>query len=340
MGCVGSKQRRCEHCKAPRAPGRRSYSMQAEHNAKSESVHLVALTSSTLGSLKLDLSTSTLSEDAHMDVGFAANGDLMKHCKGKKSGVIKDQFLGGLVEEAKTWSSMIEAKIPKTPIKTPDGEPEMIDVQELMKGLENISPFRSPSHLRSFSSDAAFLGPVQDNARSIVASFEKERVVLYFTSLRGVRKTYEDCCDVRSILKGSGVRVDERDVSMHLGFKEELKELLGGQPALLPEIFAGKRYIGGAEEIRRLHEEGQLEEKLEGCERMAGDGAGKECEACGNVRFVPCEKCWGSCKVYREEEEEEEDDKKGVHEESDQHGFQRCPDCNENGLVRCPMCCY
>ncbi|KAK4790216.1 hypothetical protein SAY86_017520 [Trapa natans] len=333
MGCAGSKQRRCEHCKAPYTPGRRSYSMQVEKPpdqvAKSESFHLVALTSSTMGSLKLDLSTT--------------NGDLKKHCTGKKSEVIKDQFFQGSVEGAKTWSSMIEAKIPKTPIKTPDGEPETINAQELMKDLEDISPFRSPSHLQSFSSDAATIGPSQDNTGRIAASTE-ERVVLYFTSLRGVRKTYEDCCGVRNILKGAGVRVDERDVSMHLGFKEELKELLGGQPALLPRVFVGKRYIGGAEEIRMLHEEGRLEEELKGCERVIGDGASGECVACGNVRFVPCEKCSGSCKVYNGHDNEGEGGgrgggKKGVHGEGDENGFVRCPECNENGLVRCPLCC-
>lgn len=362
--------------------------MHVEHHqleqAKSESFHLVALTSSTLGSLKLDLSTS-LSDATHLDVDFVASkdGDDPKKCNGKSG---KEQFLEGIVE-AKTWSSMIEGKIPKTPIKTPDGEPEMIDARELMKGLEDISPFRSPNHLRCLSSDA-IPSPIHENFKiavsdldpEVISSFrksldmlspnrlsllngrksptptQKERVVLYFTSLRGVRKTYEDCCDVRVILKGAGVRVDERDVSMHSVFKEELKELLGEQrllvsgAALLPRVFVGMKYVGGAEEIRRLHEEGRLEKELEDCE-MVGDEAGRECEACGNVRFVPCETCSGSCKIYYNEEYDDDDDEGGgnrdwdddterVPEQNDQSGFQRCPDCNENGLVRCPLCCF
>jgi Glutaredoxin len=53
------------------------------------------------------------------------------------------------------------------------------------------------------------------------------KVVLYFTSLRGVRKTFEDCCLVRLILKGYGIQIDERDLSMHRGFLEELQKILG-----------------------------------------------------------------------------------------------------------------
>ena len=60
----------------------------------------------------------------------------------------------GLIE-AKTWSNMINQKIPKivprTPITTPPGEPETIDAWELMEGLEDTSPLRPPHHIRSFS---------------------------------------------------------------------------------------------------------------------------------------------------------------------------------------------
>lgn len=142
---------------------------------------------------------------------------------------------------------------------------------------------------------------------------------------------------MRVILKGLGIRVDERDVSMHSGFKEELKELLGdGFNGFLPKVFVGEKYIGGAEEIRWLHEEGQLEKVLEGCEMVddgrGGGGGSGVCEGCGDARFVPCETCSGSCKIYCEGDFDEECDES-------EFGFQRCPDCNENGIVRCPICC-
>ncbi|GJN22278.1 hypothetical protein PR202_gb09832 [Eleusine coracana subsp. coracana] len=143
------------------------------------------------------------------------------------------------------------------------------------------------------------------------------KVVIYLTSLRGIRKTYEDCWSTRSILQGYGVRVDERDLSMHTGFKDELHAVLGGGAAgvRLPQVFTDGRHLGGAEEVRRMHEAGELSRELEACEM-----APPACSGCGGVRFVPCEECSGSCKVYLEEV----------------GSFRRCPECNENGLCAVP----
>ncbi|KAG6499378.1 uncharacterized protein At3g28850-like [Zingiber officinale] len=164
------------------------------------------------------------------------------------------------------------------------------------------------------------------------------KVVLYFTSLRGIRQTYEDCRAMDTILKGYGVRIDERDVSMHAGFKEELVGTLG--PGYrLPRVFADCRYLGGSDEVRQLHEEGRLGKLLECCEMArqgkgdvggCGGGGDAGCEGCGDLRFLPCEICSGSCKVYVEEDQEEGGELGG--------GFRRCPECNENGLVRCLLC--
>ncbi|KAG2307636.1 hypothetical protein Bca52824_027384 [Brassica carinata] len=170
-----------------------------------------------------------------------------------------------------------------------------------------------------------------------------DKVIVYFTSLRGIRKTYEDSFNVRVILKSLGIRLDERDVSMHSGFKDELKERLrdefnNGVGITLPRVFLGNKYLGGVEEIRKLNENGTLEKVVDGCERVEDGltGCGIECEACGDVRFVPCETCSGSCKIYYDSEEEDEKEE-GT--EDTEYGFQRCPDCNENGLIRCPICC-
>ncbi|KAJ1258690.1 hypothetical protein BS78_10G094800 [Paspalum vaginatum] len=155
------------------------------------------------------------------------------------------------------------------------------------------------------------------------------RVVVYLTSLRGVRRTYEDCCSTAAVLRAYGARVDGRDLSMHAGFKDELRAALGGggRAAPLPQVFADGRHLGGAEEVRRLHEAGELAAALEACcAADAKDAAA--CAGCGGVRFVPCGACSGSCKVFVE------DDEGGA----GGGAFRRCPECNENGLVRCPVC--
>ncbi|GJN00249.1 hypothetical protein PR202_ga17666 [Eleusine coracana subsp. coracana] len=160
------------------------------------------------------------------------------------------------------------------------------------------------------------------------------RVVVYLTSLRGIRQTYEDCRSVTAVLRSYGVRVDERDLSLHAGFKDELRAALAGAQtaaAKLPQVFADGRHLGGAEDVRRLHEYGELARALQACEAAAaagGKGGGahlvEACGGCGGVRFVPCDACSGSCKVFVV------DDEGGA--------FRRCPECNENGLMRCPVC--
>jgi glutaredoxin len=413
--------------------------MHVHHPPQSadDSYHVVALTSTTLGTLKQLNSPKKNSSSfhgvhhhhhVHDEFKFSngkveenesfrfhsesllqkLNKEKEKEKSEKKEALVESdvekvkEFSMGLVE-AKTWSNMIEEKltkvVPMTPTRTPPGEPETINTWELMEGLEDISPYRSPNHIKSFSfhvngdvvgvnvdppkpfwlemtEEESKLNPaISDFDPEVISSFkkslqnlsqdspfhlretsideenmkddvfvdvkvgEKNKVVLYFTSLRGVRKTYEDCCHVRMILRGLGVKIDERDVSMHLGFKEELRDLLGDLygGGGLPRVFVGRNYIGGIEEIEKLHEDGKLEKLLDCCEKIE-DSCG-ECENCGDIRFVPCETCFGSCKIYYEggDDEEKYDDHGG---EEGEFGFHRCPDCNENGLIRCTVCCY
>lgn len=147
----------------------------------------------------------------------------------------------------------------------------------------------------------------------------EEKVVFYFTSLRGVRKTYEDCCELRLILQGLGVHVDERDVWMHSKFREELTEVLGSKRVQVPRLFIKGRYIGGAEDVRQLHEDGVLISLMEDLPCLGLFR--KVCEGCADVRFIPCLTCSGSCKVL-----------------DDMDQTVRCDKCNENGLIMCPLC--
>ncbi|KAL2501828.1 Glutaredoxin family protein [Forsythia ovata] len=164
------------------------------------------------------------------------------------------------------------------------------------------------SSLESSSNDLCYLSGAED------------RIVLYYTSLRGIRKTYEDCCAVRVIFRGFRVCLDERDLSMDLSYRNELKDALKGKAIVLPQVFIRGKYIGGAEEIKQLNETGALAELVEGFPLM---DLGFVCESCGDARFVPCPHCNGSRKIYEDE----------------QGKLRRCCNCNENGLIRCTACC-
>uniref|UniRef100_A0A2C9VHG2 Glutaredoxin domain-containing protein n=1 Tax=Manihot esculenta TaxID=3983 RepID=A0A2C9VHG2_MANES len=86
----------------------------------------------------------------------------------------------------------------------------------------------------------------------------------------------------------------------------------------LPVFIRGNR-VGGAEVIKQMFEIVELAKVLDGFPRRQ---PGFVCEACGNVRFMPCGNCSGSRKVFDEDE--------GVP--------KSCLECNENGLIRCPDC--
>lgn len=144
--------------------------------------------------------------------------------------------------------------------------------------------------------------------------------MVYLTSLRGIRRTFEDCYAVQMIFRGFRLWIDERDISMDSAYRKELESVLDEKNASLPQVFIRGKYIGGAEVIKQMFETGELAKILKGFRVRE---AGFVCESCGDVRFVPCGNCSGSRKVFDE----------------DQGLLNRCLECNENGLIRCPDCC-
>ncbi|XVE68572.1 hypothetical protein DITRI_Ditri09bG0078900 [Diplodiscus trichospermus] len=143
-------------------------------------------------------------------------------------------------------------------------------------------------------------------------------VIFYTTTLKGIRKTFEDCNSVRFILESFRVIFYERDISMHTEYKEELWRILDGK-VMPPRLFIKGRYIGGAEEVLALHEQGKLKTLFHG---IPVDRSNTPCEGCGGVRFVLCFKCNGSHRIIADD------------------GLScKCDQCNENGLIICPICC-
>ncbi|KAL2900942.1 hypothetical protein RDABS01_026024 [Bienertia sinuspersici] len=157
-----------------------------------------------------------------------------------------------------------------------------------------------------------------------------DKVILYTTSLRGIRKTYEDCNAIKFLLDSFRVVYLERDVSMHLKYREELWEVLENQ-VVPPRLFIKGRYIGGADEVLMLHEIGMLKKLLQGIP-VCGLNTDLKCYQCGGVRFLLCSDCNGSCKLYKGDQ--------GHNLNNGGCLFVRCTKCNENGLIKCPSCSY
>ncbi|EOA20810.1 hypothetical protein CARUB_v10001146mg [Capsella rubella] len=144
-------------------------------------------------------------------------------------------------------------------------------------------------------------------------------VVFYTTTLRGIRKTFDDCNMIRFLLDSFKVKYYERDVSMHREYREELRRIsaVDETEVLPPVLFVKGRCIGGAQRVLGLHEQGKFKVLFEGVP-IAGD---EQCRRCDGFRFLMCDGCRGSRRIIT----------------GDGSKIQ-CLICNENGLVVCVDC--
>ncbi|TYJ36358.1 hypothetical protein E1A91_A05G301900v1 [Gossypium mustelinum] len=204
-------------------------------------------------------------------------------------------------------------------------EPDAPKVHLLLSNPSSLN--RAASISKIYNSIDSVKGKVKklcnlfESAKSSLTTGTEDRIVVYLTSLRGIRRTYEDCYAVRMIFRGFRVWVDERDVSMDSAYKKELQSVLRKKNPSLPQVFIKGKYVGGADVIKSMFEVGELAKILEDFPRIQQPGL--VCDCCGDVRFVPCGNCNGSRKVFDE----------------DERFLKRCLECNENGLIRCPNCC-
>jgi len=115
--------------------------------------------------------------------------------------------------------------------------------------------------------------------------------VLYTASASRRRvRTSVDTYALCAQLRGYGVDVDVRDVSKDHAFRYELKSLLAarGCPFSLPQLLLGGRLVGGADEVRQMHEAGELRHLLDGAPRQV---PAYVCQEHVIVDLKPCWRC-------------------------------------------------
>ncbi|XP_049361930.1 uncharacterized protein At5g39865-like [Solanum verrucosum] len=301
--------------------------------------HIVSLTSTTYGLLTLDPPSTpppttvppTPTPPPRHTLGSLFPSPLSEP-RILKSDIINSWELMAGLDSTSTTPISDSFRFPSLRKSTPDSSFRFLNKSSPNK--ENSSP-NIPSFTDALDK-ADIFNPTRLSSAFVLDGFEKlcppngeGKIVIYTTTLRGVRKTFEACNAVRSAIEGLGVLYSEREISMDRGFREELKELMKGKEStelIPPRVFFKGRYIGGAEDVMRIVEEGNFGDLLQGLPKMK---AGSVCEGCGGVRFMPCFTCNGSCKMVKEDVEQNEGRAVVV----------RCTECNENGLVLCPICC-
>ncbi|KAL9852268.1 glutaredoxin domain-containing cysteine-rich protein 1 isoform 2-T2 [Geothlypis trichas] len=129
------------------------------------------------------------------------------------------------------------------------------------------------------------------------------RIVIYTTSLRVVRTTFERCELVRKIFQNHRVKFEEKNIALNSDYGKELDERFRSvcEVPSLPVVFIDGHYLG-----RVQHPQ--------------------ECLSCGGFGFLPCSACHGS--------------KMSVLRNCFTDSFKalKCTACNENGLQRCRSC--
>ncbi|XP_070959210.1 glutaredoxin domain-containing cysteine-rich protein 1-like [Oncorhynchus clarkii lewisi] len=163
------------------------------------------------------------------------------------------------------------------------------------------------------------------NAFGPKLTLEFGRIVIYTTSFRVVRATFERCELVRKIFSNHRVKFLEKNIALDCEYGKDLEERCKhvGEPPSLPVVFIDGHYLGGAEKILGMNESGELQDLLAKIERVQHPHT---CQTCGGFAFVPCPMCHGSkMSVFRNCF-------------TDSFKALKCTWCNENGLQPCSSC--
>uniref|UniRef100_A0A8D0GG65 Glutaredoxin and cysteine rich domain containing 1 n=1 Tax=Sphenodon punctatus TaxID=8508 RepID=A0A8D0GG65_SPHPU len=162
-------------------------------------------------------------------------------------------------------------------------------------------------------------------AVQVSSVLEYSRIVIYTTSLRVVRTTFERCELVRKIFQNHRVKFEEKNIALNSDYGKELDERCRREceKPSLPVVFIDGHYLGSAEKILSMNESGELQDLLAKIERVQHP---HECSSCGGFGFLPCSVCHGSkMSVFRNCF-------------TDSFKALKCTACNENGLQRCKSC--
>ena len=78
---------------------------------------------------------------------------------------------------------------------------------------------------------------------------ERGKVVIYVTSFRGVRSTFEECRYILDLFHNLRIRVEDKDIYMHKFYFKELEERLQkyGDQLSVPQVFISGQHIGVSE---------------------------------------------------------------------------------------------
>jgi len=94
------------------------------------------------------------------------------------------------------------------------------------------------------------------------SSASSKKILVFSTSLSAIRKTFDECEKVKALLDNMGVEYEERDISLDVATREELRARLGGQMRPVPQVWLGEKHLGGAREVEEVAESGALQQML------------------------------------------------------------------------------
>lgn len=136
-------------------------------------------------------------------------------------------------------------------------EQDIVSARGTIRGKRNrvragLANFENPKALEKVIIDCSvancdlFRKRVGLNLHAVLLQVNTERgkVVVYVTSFRGVRATFEECRYVLDLFHNLRIRVVTKDIYMYQFYHRELEErLLGGQSSV-PQVFIGGQHIG------------------------------------------------------------------------------------------------